>query len=96
MKKYIRATLEVVAEKYEIDKGMEDGFQSLSKIVTHGWINTENLVQIDKGEGHVVCPFISNKRGLTFINQGDYIIVEGDDDRHVCSNEKFSERFNPV
>lgn len=98
MKKYLRASFEVVAEKYEVDKGMEDGFQSLSKIVTNGWINTDNLVKIELSEndGHIVCPFISNKRGLIFINEGDYIIVEGDDDRHVCGGEKFFNRFIPV
>ncbi|MCL2253571.1 MAG: hypothetical protein FWC09_03930 [Lachnospiraceae bacterium] len=98
MKKYLRASFEVVAEKYEVDKGLEDGFQSLSKIVTHGWINTDSLVKIDKseGEGHIVCPFLSTKRGLIFINEGDYIIVEGDDDRHVCGGDKFAERFVAV
>jgi hypothetical protein len=96
MKKYTRAALDVVAEKYELGKGMEDGFQSLSKIVTHGWINTDNLVKVDKGEGHIVCPFISNTRGLVFINEGDYIIVEGDDERHVCGKDKFATRYNPI
>lgn len=98
MKKYTRAGLEVVAEKYEVGKGMEDGFQSLSKVVTHGWINTDNLVKIEKDdvEGHIVCPFISNKRGLIFIKEGDYIISEGDDDRHVCGSDKFDYRFIPV
>jgi hypothetical protein len=98
MKKYTRIPFEVVAEKYEVGKGMEDGFQSLSKIVTNGWINTDNLVKIKKDdvEGHIVCPFISAKRGLIFINEGDYIIVEGDDDRHVCGGNVFTDRFNPV
>jgi hypothetical protein len=96
MKKYTRIPLDVVAEKYELGKGMEDGFQSLSKIVTHGWINTDKLVKVDKGEGHIVCPFISNKRGLVFINEDDYIIVEGDDERHVCGSEKFATRYSPL
>ncbi|MCL2051880.1 MAG: hypothetical protein FWG91_09180 [Lachnospiraceae bacterium] len=98
MKKYTRTALEVVAEKYELGKGMEDGFQSLSKIVTNGWINTDNLVKIQKDdvEGHIVCPFISTKRGLIFINEGDYIIVEESDDRHVCGGNKFDGRFTPA
>jgi len=98
MTKYKRAALEVVAAKYEVGKGMEDGFQSLSKIVTNGWINTENLVKVQKDdtEGHIVCPFISNRRGLIFINEGDYIIVDGDDERHVCGGEKFHDRYSPI
>jgi translation initiation factor IF-1 len=95
MKKYKRASFDVVAEKYETGKGMEDGFQLLTKIVTNGWINTDNLVKIQTEDGNIVCPFISNKRGLIFINEGDYIIVEGDDDRHICSGESFSSRFIP-
>ena len=98
MKKYTRAALEVVAAEYEVGKGMEDGFQLLSKIVTHGWINTENLVKIQKDDtdGHIVCPFISSKRGLIFINEGDYIVVQGDDDRHVCGGDKFPLRYTPI
>jgi translation initiation factor IF-1 len=96
MKKYTRAPFDVVAEKYETDKGMEDGFQLLTKIVTNGWINTDNLVKIKTEDGNIVCPFISNKRGLIFINEGDYIIVEGDDDRHVCSGDSFATRFHPA
>ncbi|MDR2547325.1 MAG: hypothetical protein LBC96_07440 [Lachnospiraceae bacterium] len=96
MKKYLRASLEVVARQYEIGKDMEDGFQNLSKIVTNGWINTENLVKIEQSDGQIICPFLSNKRGLVFINEGDYIIFEGDEERHVCSGTKFSTRFVPV
>ena len=95
MKKFIRTPLEVVAERYEVGKGMEDGFKLLSEIVTHGWVTTDNLVKIKKDDtdGHIVCPFISNKRGLIFINEGDYIIVESDEDRHVCGGDKFTTRF---
>ena len=98
MKKYKRAALEVVAAEYQVGKGMEDGFQLLSKIVTNGWINTDNLVRIQKDdiEGHVVCPFIQTRRGLIFINEGDFIIVDGEDERHVCGGEKFHERYSPV
>ncbi|MCL2719182.1 MAG: hypothetical protein FWE14_10440 [Lachnospiraceae bacterium] len=98
MKKFTRAPLEVVAEKYELGKGIEDGFQSLSKIVTNGWITTDNLVKVQKDdvEGHIVCPFISTKRGLIFVNEGDYIIAEADGDRHVCGGNKFEERFITV
>lgn len=96
MEKYMRAALEVSAEKYVPDQGMEDGFQSLSKIVTNGWIVTDGLVKINRPDGSIVCPFISNRRGLVFIKEGDYIIYEGDEERHVCGSDKFAKRFVPV
>jgi len=30
---------------------------------------------------------------LIFIREGDYIIKEKDDERHVCGADKFSERY---
>ena len=43
MKKYLRASLEVEAAKYEVGKGMEDGFELFSKVVTNGWIISEGF-----------------------------------------------------
>lgn len=95
-KKYERASLVVEAEQYEINKGMEDGFELYTKVVTNGWIIPDNLIQITRPDGSIVCPFIQNRRGVTFIREGDYIIMEGDNERHVCGADKFPKRFKPI
>ncbi len=94
--RYERASLIVDAEQYELGKGMEDGFELYTKVVTNGWISHDNLVQFTRPDGAVVCPFIRNRRGIIFIREGDYIITEGDHERHVCGADKFSKRFMPV
>ncbi len=40
-KKYERASLIVTAEQYELDKGLEDGFELYTKVITNGWISTD-------------------------------------------------------
>lgn len=94
--KYKRASFEVEAKKYEIGKGMEDGFESWTNVVTNGWIVTEGLVQITQKDGRVVCPFIKNRRGVIFIREGDYIIYEEGGERHCCGQDKFFDRYQPV
>lgn len=94
--KFNRATFEVEAQKYEIGKGMEDGFESFTKVVTNGWIITEGLVKITQEDGRIVCPFIQNRRGLVFIKEGDYIIYEEGGERHCCGEDKFHDRYHPV
>lgn len=96
MKRYLRASLEVNAKKYEAEQGMEDGFELYSKVVTNGWIVTDGLVQIKRPDGSVVCPFIQNRRGVIFIREGDYIIYEEGGERHVCGADKFAKRFQPI
>lgn len=96
MMKYLRASLEVEAAKYEQGKGMEDGFELFSKVVTNGWVVSEGLVQITRDDGVVVCPFIQNRRGVIFIREGDYIIYEAGGERHVCGEDKFADRFTPL
>lgn len=96
MEKYLRSALLVEAEQYAPGKGLEDGFELWSKVITNGWINTDNLVQITREDGNIVCPFIENKRGRLFIRIGDYIILEGDKEKHVCGSEKFNHRFTKV
>lgn len=95
-RKYERVSLTVEAEKYELGKGLEDGFESFTKIVTEGWITTEDLVKIKQSEHHIVCPYIRNRRGLVFIREGDYIIYEEDGERHCCGEDKFFERFRDM
>lgn len=96
MNEYTRKPLKVTAVKYEFDKGIEDGYEQWSKLVTNGWISTEKLLQRTREDDTVVCPFIQGKRGITFIRKGDYIITELDGDRHVCGGDKFNDRFDPA
>lgn len=95
-KKYERASLIVTAEQYELDKGLEDGFELYTKVVTNGWISADGLFKCTRPDGSVVCPFIQNRRGVIFIREGDYIITENDHERHVCGADKFFKRFTPV
>lgn len=94
-KKYKRADFEVEAVKYELGKGMEDGFESWTTVVTNGWIVSDGLIQVEKG-GRIVCPFIRSRRGITFIKEGDYIIYEANGERHCCGGDKFADRYIPV
>lgn len=93
---YLRNSLTVGAIKYEQDKGLEDGFELLSKVVVNGWVTTDILVKIEDSVGTIRCPFIKNKRGRIFIGEGDYIITETDGERHVCGGEKFEKRFKKI
>lgn len=94
--KYLRSSLEVDVVKYEIDKGLEDGFELWTKIVTNGWISANNIIKITRKDGTVVCPFIRNRRGIIFIREGDYIISESDGERHVCGEDKFNRRYKVI
>jgi hypothetical protein len=91
-----RVALEADVEKYEVGKGMEDGFELLSDVVTKGWIVTDSLVQVKKENGAVVCPYIKQRRGRTFIKEGDYIITDADGTKHVCGEDKIFQRYQPV
>ena len=51
---YTRTTFEVEAEKYEIGKGMEDGFEAWTKVITNGWVSAQGVVQITREDGSVV------------------------------------------
>lgn len=94
--KCMRVALEADVEKYEIGKGMEDGVELWTDVVTRGWFATDSLIQIKKENGAIVCPYILHKRGKTFIAEGDYIITEADGSRHVCSGDKVFNRYKPI
>ncbi len=96
MKLYERVSFEVHAEQYEPGKGMEDGFETWTDIITHGWFTTDLLVKIEREDGTIVCPYITTKRGRSFIGEGDFIITEGDGERHVCGKHKFYGRFREI
>ena len=96
MKEYKRSTFEVEAVEYELGKGIEDGMMPYTAVITAGWINAENLIQVTQKDGTVVCPFIQNRRGRIFLREGDYFITEKDQERHVCGKDKFFERYHLV
>lgn len=96
MKEYNRAALKVKAVQYNPGENIEDGFELWTKVITNGWIKNDNLVQIKMEDGRIVCPFIENKRGRIFIREGDYIIIEEDNEKHVCGSEKFHLRYTPL
>lgn len=91
-----RVALEAEVVKYEIGKDMEDGFELWSDVVTKGWIVTDHLIKIQRDDGSIVCPYISHRRGRTFIGEGDYIIVDADGTKHVCGEKKIFVRYEPV
>lgn len=96
MKKYMRTALEVEAVQYAPNQSLEDGFELWTKVITNGWINSDNLVQIKREDGTLVCPFIENKRGRVFIKEGDFIISEADNEKHVCGARKFANRYQEM
>lgn len=46
--KCMRVAFEADVEKYEAGKGMEDGFELWTDVVTRGWFVTDSLVQIKR------------------------------------------------
>lgn len=91
-----RVSLAADVIKYEIGKGMEDGFAPWSEVVTQGWIVTDFLMKIKKDDGKIVCPYIKNRRGYTFIGEGDYIITDSDGTKHVCGEDKIWKRYEKI
>ena len=81
--------------KFELGKGYEDGYELLSDVVTKGWIVTDYLIKM-KRNGSLECPYINHSRGRTFIGENDYIIIDSDGTKHVCSEEKIFHRYEPV
>lgn len=91
--KCTRVAMEADVVKYEVGKGLEDGFELWTDVVTTGWIVTDTLVRITRDDGAIVCPYILHRRGRTFINEGDYIIVDADETKHVCGEDKVFSRY---
>ena len=94
--KCIRAAIEAEVEKYEVGKGLEDGFELMADVITKGWIVTDSLVQVQKENGSIVCPYIVHRRGRTFIGEGDYIITDSDGTKHVCGADKIFRHYQIV
>ncbi len=94
--KCTRIPLVAEVEKYETGKGLEDGFEPLSDVITKGWIVTDTLVKVKRDNGVIVCPYIMHRRGRTFIGEGDYIIIDEDKTKHVCGEDKVFARYRKV
>lgn len=91
--KCTRVPLVADVEKYEAGRGLEDGFELLSDVITKGWIVTDTLVKIKRDNGTIVCPYVMHRRGRTFIEEGDYVITDADGTRHVCGEDKIFKRY---
>lgn len=94
--KCIRTALTAEVIPYEPEKGMEDGFELFADVITKGWIVTNSLIKIKRPHGEVVCPYIQNRRGRTFIGEGDYIILDEDGTKHVCGADKIFNRYRKI
>lgn len=93
--KCIRTALEAEVVQYVPNEGLEDGFELFADVITKGWIVTDSLVKIQRSNG-VACPYIQNRRGRTFIGEGDYIILDEDGTKHVCGADKIFKRYQKV
>lgn len=91
-----RSAIEADVYKYELGKGMEDGFEPFADVVTKGWIVTDFLIKVTRPDGMVVCPYIKHRRGRTFIGEGDYVIIDEDGTKHVCGSDKIFKRYTPI
>ena len=94
--KCIRKPLEAEVEKFELGKGLEDGFELWADVVTKGWIVTDHLIKVKREDGSIVCPYISHRRGRTFIGENDYVITEPDGTKQVCGEDKIFNRYEPI
>ena len=91
-----RVPLEAEVYKYETGKGLEDGFELFSDVITKEWFVTANLIKVTKEDGSILCPFVKHRRGKTFIGEGDYIIIDDDGTKHVCGGDKIFQRYEEV
>ena len=94
--KYRRVALKAKVVQYEQGKGLEDGFELFSDVVTRGWIETDILLKIKREDGAIVCPFILNRRGREFIGVDDYIVIDEDGTKHVCGADKIWKRYEKI
>ena len=90
-----RTPLAAEVEKYELNKGIEDGFELWSKVITNSCIVTDKLIKVERENG-LYTPYIRHRRGRTFIEEGDYIITDEDGTRHVCGADKIFSRYRKM
>ncbi len=91
-----RTPVEANVVQYVGGQNLEDGFELWSDVVTKGWIVTDNLIKVTREDGSIVCPYISHRRGRTFIGNGDYIIIDDDGTKHVCGEDKIFKRYEKI
>ncbi|MDD6057735.1 MAG: hypothetical protein PUB98_05695 [Clostridiales bacterium] len=91
-----RTAIVADVEKYELGKGLEDGFALWADVVTNVWIVTDFLIKVKREDGSVVCPYIKHRRGRTFIGEGDYVIIDEDGTKHVCGEDKIWLRYEKL
>lgn len=91
-----RVAMDAEVQRYELGKGLEDGFELWSDVVTKGWIVTDTLIKVKNEKGFFTCPYIVHRRGRTFISEGDYIIVDEDGTKHVCGEKKIFQRYEKI
>ncbi|MCR5272738.1 MAG: hypothetical protein K6E13_07135 [Lachnospiraceae bacterium] len=92
-----RVPLEAEVIKYKEGCNIEDGFTLWADVITtEGYIVTDHLVKIKREDGAIVCPYISHHRGLTYINEDDYIIIDNDGTKHVCGEDKIFHRYEKI
>lgn len=96
MKRYMRIPFEVSVAKYEPGLGLEDGFKTWTEVITHSLVATDGLIQVKDEDGVIRCPYVKSRRGLTFIKEGDYIILEESGDKHCCGEDKFCYRYKEL
>lgn len=91
-----RVELMADVQKYELGKGLEDGFELWSEVVTRVWIVTDFLLKVEREDGYIMCPFILTRRGREFIGVDDYIVTDEDGTKHVCGANKIWNRYQPI
>lgn len=82
--------------EYEEGKGLEDGYELFSDVVTKGWFITDNLIKVTRENGQIFTPYISHRRGRTFICNGDYVIIDEDGTKHVVGKDKVFNRYKKI
>ena len=93
--KCVRKPIKVDVIKYEQYSSLEDGFELYSEVITKNYVDCTNLIQVERG-GMIVCPYITTRRGRTFIKEGDYIIFEEDGSKLVCGEDKVFSRYEKI
>lgn len=91
-----RKEMNADVEEYQLNKGLEDGFTPYKDIIIAGFVYVDNLVKVTQENGTVVCPYVRNRRGCTFICNGDYVITDADGTRHVCGSDKIWNRYEKL